>query len=157
MSDFRVVAFATHGLLVGDIVGVSQPGLLLTPPAINSKENNGILTASEIAELEFDAEWIILSACNTAPPDGTPGAENLSGLARAFFLAGARRLFVSHWKVETFAAKKITTQMFDYLKSNWSMGRAQAHQKSIMTLINSNDVFTRHPAIWGAFTVVGDT
>ncbi len=55
-----------------------------------------MLTASEIATLDLDADWVILSACNTAAADGTPGAEGLSGMAKAFFYAGARALLVSH-------------------------------------------------------------
>ncbi len=47
------------------------------------------------------ADWVILSACNTAAPDGTPGAEALSGLAKAFFYAGSRALLVSHWPVSS--------------------------------------------------------
>ena len=52
-----------------------------------------------MATLKLDADWVVLSACNTAGPDGTLGGESLSGLARAFFYAGARALLVSHWAV----------------------------------------------------------
>jgi CHAT domain len=55
-----------------------------------------LLTASEVAQLKLNADWVVLSACNTAAGD-KPGAEALSGLARAFFYAGARALLVSHW------------------------------------------------------------
>jgi len=83
-----VLTFATHGLLAGDLKGLSEPALVLTPPKEGTELDDGLLTASEVAQLKLDADWVILSACNTAAPDGTPGAEGLSGLAKAFFYAG---------------------------------------------------------------------
>jgi CHAT domain-containing protein len=50
--------------------------------------DRGLLTASEVAQLKFNADWVVLSACNTIAGD-KPGAEVLSGLARSFFYAGA--------------------------------------------------------------------
>ena len=89
LSSYRILAFATHGLVAGDLKGVAEPALVLTPPDEGSEADDGLLTASEIATLDLDADWVILSACNTAAADGTPGAEGLSGLAKAFFYAGA--------------------------------------------------------------------
>ncbi len=66
LAQYRIVHFATHGALSGQIEGNSEPGLLLTPPAEASEEDDGYLTASEIAALKLDADWVILSACNTA-------------------------------------------------------------------------------------------
>ena len=83
LSDYRIVHFATHGALAGQVQGNSEPGLLLTPPVTASEEDDGYLTASEIAGLKLDADWVILSACNTAA-GGAQGAEALSGLARAY-------------------------------------------------------------------------
>jgi CHAT domain-containing protein len=82
---------------------------VLTPPDEGSEADDGLLTASEIATLDLNADWVILSACNTAAADGTPGAEGLSGMAKAFFYAGARALLVSHWSVNSEAAVAITT------------------------------------------------
>ena len=81
-----------------------------TPPASATTEDDGLLTASEVTTLALDADWVILSACNTASSDG--GGEALSGLARAFFYAGARALLVSHWAVASDAATRITTDAF---------------------------------------------
>ena len=99
LSDFQVVAFATHGLVTGELEGVSEAVLVLTPPAEGTETDDGLLTASEVAQLKLNADWVILSACNTAAADGTPGANGLSGLAKAFFYAGSRALLVSHWPV----------------------------------------------------------
>jgi CHAT domain-containing protein len=99
LAEYRVVAFATHGLVAGDIQGLAEPALALTVPDEPTEADDGLLTASEVATLKLNADWVILSACNTAAGD-KPGAEALSGLARAFFYAGARGLLVSHWQVE---------------------------------------------------------
>ena len=100
LSDYRVVYFATHGLVAGEIKGLAEPSLALTLPKQPSDVDDGLLTASEVAQLKLNADWVVLSACNTIAGD-KPGAEALSGLARAFFYAGARALLVSHWAVET--------------------------------------------------------
>ena len=103
LARARVVHFATHGLLAGETAmfakNKAEPTLLLTPPAEASEEDNGLLTASEVAQLNLNADWVVMSACNTAG-GSAEGAEALSGLARAFFYAGARALLVSHWPVE---------------------------------------------------------
>ena len=96
------------------------PPHITTPPAGGTQEelrhDNGYLSASEITELRLDADWVILSACNTA--GGEAGGDALSGLARAFFYAGARALLVSHWAVDSNAATRLTTSTFDLLKAN---------------------------------------
>jgi CHAT domain-containing protein len=66
VAQYRIVHFATHGALAGEIRGSGEPGLILTPPQTASAEDDGYLTASEIAGLKLDADWVILSACNTA-------------------------------------------------------------------------------------------
>jgi CHAT domain-containing protein len=123
LEDYKVLAFATHGLVAGDLTGLSEPALVLTPPEEGTELDDGLLTASEIAQLKLDADWVILSACNTAAADGTPGAEGLSGLAKAFFYAGSRALLVSHWPVVSDAAVQITTRMLEEARKP-GVGRA---------------------------------
>jgi CHAT domain-containing protein len=105
LADYRVVYFATHGLVAGDIAGLAEPSLALTLPKQPTELDDGLLTASEVAQLKLNADWVVLSACNTAAAD-KPGAQALSGLARAFFYAGARALLVSHWSVDSQAATR---------------------------------------------------
>lgn len=152
LNRYEVVAFATHGLMAGEFNGIQEPALVLTPPAIGSEEDDGLLTASEVASLELDADWVVLSACNTAAPDGTPGAEGFTGLSKAFFYAGARTLLVSHWAVESRSAMQLTTQLFASLRSGSS--KAQALQQAMMTLADRPE--TAHPALWAPFVVVGE-
>src|SRR5208337_3700155 len=99
-----------------------------------SEEDNGLLTASEVAQLKLDADWVILSACNTAAGQSET-AEALSGLARAFFYAGARSLLVSHWSVSSDAAVAITTGAVNAMKVESKIGRAEALRRSISALI----------------------
>ena len=153
LNQSKVVAFSTHGLVSGDLKGLAEPALVLTPPETGTEHDDGLLTASEVAQLKLDADWVILSACNTAAGD-KPGATGLSGLAKAFFYAGARALLVSHWPVESNAATALTTNMFQVLKKNPLIGRAEALRQSMMTLASKPK--TSHPFFWAPFVVVGE-
>jgi CHAT domain-containing protein len=95
LADYRILYFATHGLVAGDIKGLGEPSLALSIPVQPTDFDDGLLTASEVAQLDLNADWVVLSACNTIAGD-KPGAEALSGLARSFFYGGARALLVSH-------------------------------------------------------------
>ena len=117
----------------------------------------GLLTASEIVQLKLDADWVILSACNTAAADGTPGAEGLSGLAKAFFYAGARALLVSHWSVVSDAAVGLTTGMFTELAESPAIGRAEALRRAMLKLMADDaKPHYAHPMFWAPFVVVGE-
>jgi hypothetical protein len=91
LADYGIVYFATHGLVAGDVKGLAEPSLVLSIPKQPSEFDDGLLTASEVGQLKLNADWVVLSACNTIAGD-KPGAEALSGLARSFFLFGARAL-----------------------------------------------------------------
>jgi hypothetical protein len=155
---------ATHRLLSGESEAIlkakAEPVLILTPPKEGTPdaelaEDDGLLTASEVAQLELDADWVVLSACNTAAGE-TGDAEALSGLARAFFYAKARALLVSHWPVNSDAAVKLTTKTFSELKSHPEIGRAEALRRSMVELIQHGPAEDAHPAIWAPFVVVGE-
>jgi tetratricopeptide (TPR) repeat protein/CHAT domain-containing protein len=156
LADYRVVYFATHGLVAGDIKGLAEPSLALTLPKQPSDLDDGLLTASEVAQLKLNADWVVLSACNTIAGD-KPGAEALSGLARAFFYAGARALLVSHWSVESNAAMRLTTSTFDILKSDPKLGRAEALRRAMLAYMNdTTNPLNAYPALWAPFVVVGE-
>lgn len=167
LARHRILAFATHGIVAGELEGLSEPALVLTPPQDGPEpanaDNDGLLTASEVAALELDADWVILSACNTAAPDGTPGADGLSGLAKAFFYAGSRALFVSHWPVVSSAAVQLTTGMLDVMAKEPGTGRAEAHRRAILAMLGGSRgvdgqdaAMTAHPLFWAPFVVVGE-
>lgn len=155
LAQYRVLHFATHGLIAGNLTGLAEPALVLTPPAEASEEDDGLLTASEVAELDLAADWVVLSACNTAA-GGNGDAEALSGLARAFFHAGARALLVSHWEVSSYAAVKLSTAAFAALAEGKASGRAEAMRQAMLSLIESGVPADAHPASWAPFVVVGE-
>jgi CHAT domain-containing protein len=156
LENFRVIYFATHGLVAGDIKGLGEPSLLLTLPKEPSEIDDGLLTASEVSQLRMNAEWVVLSACNTVAGE-KPGAEALSGLAKAFFYAGAKALLVSHWSVESSAAVKLTTAAFEELKVSPHIGRAEALRRSMLALMNDmSRPINAYPGIWAPFSIVGE-
>lgn len=161
LARYRILHFATHGLLSGDVETMAkrqgEPALVLTPPAKPADaDDNGLLTASEVAQLKLNADWVVLSACNTAAGD-QPGGEALSGLARAFFYAGDRALLVSHWPVYSDAAVRLTTRAFAELDRDPKAGRAEAFQRSMIALMGDrSQTDNAHPAVWAPFVVVGD-
>lgn len=156
LSEYRVVYFATHGLIAGEVSGLGEPALALATPATATDLDDGLLTASEVAQLKLNADWVVLSACNTAAGDKV-GAEAFSGLARAFFYAGARTLLVSHWSVDSPAAVRLTTKIFETLKLNPGMTRAEALRQSMLAFMNDrSDPLNAYPAFWAPFALVGD-
>lgn len=154
--EAAVVAVATHGLLPGELRCQSEPALVLTPPAgvASSPGDDGMLDASEMTQLKLDADWVVLSACNTAGPDGGLGGESLSGLTRAFLYAGARALLVSHWLVASRATTELTTGLFSVHARDTTLGRAEALRRSQLALLAQRE--TAHPFFWGPFVLVGD-
>ena len=159
LDRYRIVHFATHGLLAGETAIIdkagAEPALVLIPPAHVSADDDGLLTASEITTLKLNADWVVLSACNTAGAAGTSSAEALSGLARAFFYAGARALLVSHWEVYSEAAVKLTTRAFAEIAADPNVSRAEAMRRSMAAMIGSGG-WDAHPAYWAPFIVVGE-
>lgn len=155
LSQYRVLHFATHGTVAGDIKGTSEPGLILTPPARQTDQDDGYLSASEVAALKLDADWVILSACNTAA-GGSPGAEALSGLASAFIYAGARALLVSHWAVNSQATVSLITNAIGALSRDQRLGRAEALRRAMLAMIDDGKPHEVHPAYWAPFVVVGE-
>jgi CHAT domain-containing protein/tetratricopeptide (TPR) repeat protein len=155
LAAYRIVHFATHGALAGELKAGSEPGLIFSPPGEPSPEDDGYLSASEVAGLKLDADLVVLSACNTAA-SGVEGAKALSGLARAFFFAGTRALLVSHWAVDSDATVKLITNTLSTMAVDKSIGSAEALRRSMVALIEKGDPHEAHPAIWAPFIVVGE-
>ncbi|MBI1385107.1 MAG: CHAT domain-containing protein [Rhizobiales bacterium] len=155
LAATRILYFATHAVVPGEIDDASEAGLILTLPKQPSDEDDGLLSASEIARLRLDADWVVLSACNTAAAGDSDGRA-LSGLARSFLRAGARALLVSHWPVISDAAVEITTRTFTGMASEPGLPRAVALQRAMLEIATSTQGDGRtHPSYWAPFTLIG--
>ena len=156
LDDYRVLYFATHGLVAGDSAGTDraplyEPALALTAGG----GEDGFLTASEISQMRLAADWVVLSACNTAVGE-RPGAEPLSGLAQAFMYAGARALMVSHWPVESKSAVRLMTDLFAIRSHTPEMRAADAHREAVLAILDDpGHPEWSHPAYWAPFILVG--
>lgn len=155
LAGYRNLLFATHGLMGSESVGGGEPALVMTPPETASEEDDGLLGASEIARLRLDADWVILSACNTAAGNLQTGAEGFSGLAKAFFHAGARNLLVSHWSVVSQTTVLLSSGTFNHLSRRPGIGKAAALQAAMLDLIDHPAGYA-HPLFWAPFVLVGD-
>ena len=171
LSQARILAFATHGLTPGDAIGgadgtrtasevfdLAEPGLVLTPPNEASEQDDGYLAASEVSSLRLNADWVILSACNSATPDDAaePG---LSSLARAFFYAGARNILASHWPVDDDVGSRITVRTIELERAGTP--RAEAFQRAMREIRldsghDERDSSWAHPFYWAPFVLIGD-
>jgi CHAT domain-containing protein len=164
LDDRRVIMFATHGLVPGDLDGLSQPALALSAPDVAGVPGNGLLTLDKILALKLDADWVVLSACNTAAGEGK-GADAVSGLGRAFFYAGARALLVTNWPVETTSARLLTTATFRHQAADPTLSRAASLRQAELDLIDGPGVVDAegrivfsyaHPIFWAPYSLVGD-
>lgn len=151
LGQKKVVVFATHGLLAGDLPHLNQPALAM---AGNPNPNESpLLTLEDVLSLKLNADWVVLSACNTAGADGK-AEEALSGLARGFFFAGSRSLLVTHWSVESESAMQLTTHTFAAYQKDPGMRRAEALRQAMLTTMKSPHY--SHPAFWAPYALVGE-
>ncbi len=169
LSDRKVVMFSTHGLVPGDLNGLTQPALALSSPSVTGDKDDGLLTMDKVISLKLDADWVVLSACNTAAGDGA-GTESISGLGKAFFFAGARALLVSNWPVDSDAARVLMTDLFkiqnqsENPKINQVISKSESLQQSMMYMVNNGGLKEgnvmkysyAHPLFWAPFVMVGD-
>jgi len=156
LDQFSVIYFATHGVLPDELRCLTEPALVLTPPVQSavSRNDDGLLEASEIASLSLNADLAVLSACNSAVGGELLGGEALMGLADAFFHAGARNMVISHWQVPSKATANLMTGLFDDMRQRPLDGPAEGLREAQLNLIANRS--TAHPFFWGAFAVMGE-
>ena len=164
LSGFRILAFATHGLVPGELNGLTQPALALSSPTVTGEGGDGLLTMEEILGLKLDADWVILSACNTGAGAGA-GAEAASGLGRAFFYAGTRALLVTNWSVHSQSARQLVTDLFKRQADDPKLSRSEALREAMMALVDGpgylngegkTEFAYAHPLFWAPYTIIGD-
>lgn len=154
LSDYKVLYFATHGLLPQPSACLPEPALMTS---LGGGDSDGLLDASEILDLKLDADLVVLSACDTGGAGGEAstsglqgGGEALGGLTRAVIYAGGRSLIVSHWSVDSVATVRLMTGMF----SATATTQASALTKAQVALQQTPE--WSHPYFWAPFTIVGD-
>jgi CHAT domain-containing protein len=127
-------------------------------------DGDGLLTMEEILALRLDADWVVLSACNTGTGAGA-GAEAASGLGRAFFYAGTRALLVTNWSVHSASARELVTDLFSRQSADPKLARGEALRQAMVALADSGGFKDRtgkvlfsyaHPLFWAPYTVIGD-
>ena len=162
LAKYQIISFATHGLMPNDLDGLTQPALALTAPQVAGVPGDGLLTVEEILALKLDADWVVLSACNTAA-GAVAGAEAASGLGRAFFYAGSRALLVTNWSVESGSAQQLVSDLFRRQAADPALTRAEALRQAMMGLLDGlgagsgQTVFTYgHPLFWAPYSLIGD-
>ncbi|MEN9587622.1 MAG: hypothetical protein RIT15_1197 [Pseudomonadota bacterium] len=150
----RVVAFATHGLMAGDLPNLMQPALAMAGTKDDATNILApLLTLEDVLTLKLNADWVVLSACNTAAADGK-AEEALSGLARGFFYAGSRSMLVTHWAVDSESAVILTTQTFHNNQTRTTEAKAESLRKAMLTVMNTPNM--EHPTYWAPYALVGD-
>jgi CHAT domain-containing protein len=164
LSKYRIIVFATHGLVPGELDGLHQPALALSAPDVAGVSGDGLLTMEEILALKLDADWVVLSACNTGAGAGA-GAETASGLGRAFFYAGTRAILVTNWSVHSQSARELVSDLFRRQAADAKLTRGEALRAAMMALLDgagfADDkgemLFTYgHPLFWAPYTIIGD-
>lgn len=153
LADRRVVAFATHGLMPGELPGVSKPSLAMAANA-NERESP-LLELDDVLGLHLNAQWVLLSACNTAA--GEKGGNAMSGLVRGFFFAGARSVLATHWAVESESAAALTINTFkDHAKGGISRGESLRQAQLAMIDGSIGKGRWSHPYYWAPYALFGD-
>jgi CHAT domain-containing protein len=164
LTKYKIVVFATHGLVAGELEGLTQPALALSAPDVAAVPGDGLLTMEEILALKLNADWVVLSACNTGAASGA-GAEAASGLGRAFFYAGTRAILVTNWSVHSQSARELVTDLFRRQADDRVLTRGEALRQAMMSLLDGKGftdekgatVFTyAHPMFWAPYSIIGD-
>jgi CHAT domain-containing protein/tetratricopeptide (TPR) repeat protein len=154
-GNSRILHLATHGILNDASPMYSQ--IVLAHNEADTNED-GLLEAWEIMNLELNADLVVLSACETAR--GKLGAgEGMIGLAWAFFVAGSPATVVSQWKVESVSTTELMVAFHKNLQTatdrqNPKMTKAEAMRRAALKLLKTQDY--RHPFYWAAFVIIGD-
>jgi CHAT domain-containing protein len=157
LGGYRMISFATHGLLRDDLQGLAEPALVLTPASSRDPGDDGLFTADEIADLNLSARFVALSACNTANFDLGQAADELPALASAFAVAGAPATLATLWPVNSETGKRVVADTFARLRVDPARGPAQALAEAQRAFLAAPPTAAyRHPRFWAPFVVLGD-
>jgi CHAT domain-containing protein len=158
LKSFRVLHFASHALLPSELRCQGEAAIVTSAPAGAADAGGALLTASGVMGLQLDADVVVLSACNSGGPGGTTAGESLSGLARAFFYAGARALMVTHWSVNDQAAAFIVADTLRRMQAGTGVSAAlrDAQLGMLSDAGRGLPVALAHPFYWAPFALIGE-
>ena len=155
LETFDLISFATHGILPNEKIGLQRSGLVLTSPKNSKNPHDAILTTSEIAQLNLNAQLVILSACNTAIDENTLEG-GFSNMVKAFLFAGANAVLASNWYIDSDATTQISTSFVSNILEYPDKDLAISFQESIVTMLTEHRKdHWAHPAFWGPFSLTG--
>lgn len=164
LREARYLLFSTHGLIGGDFEGVAEPSLAMTLVG-QEVGQDGFLTMNEVLSLDLNAELVVLSACNTyGDGDKAGSGEGFAGLSRSFMYAGAHSLLITHWSVESEAARDLMVATFERMKGEGAKTGATALMEAKLAMKGSVrklkeegvDLSLSHPFFWAPFVIVGE-
>jgi CHAT domain-containing protein len=151
LGDYRIVHFATHGLLDADHPELS--GLVFSLFQPDGTGQDGYLRLTDVFNLSLPVDLAVLSACETGQGD-LVGGEGVVGLTRGFFYAGAARLVVSLWKVDDAATKELMTQFYREMLGPAHLRPAAALRKAQLAMLDGRQ--WNHPFFWAPFIIQGE-
>ena len=162
LTKYRIIHLAAHALLPSELRCRSEPLIVMSADPAAPDASGAILGLSDVLSLKLDADIVLLSACNTAGPGVAGASDSLSGLAKAFFFAGARGLMVTHWELEDTAGPILTALTLSppgtsIRDSATDLQRAKLYM--IVALGNRPGpgfAFFTHPFAWAPFVLIGD-
>ncbi len=150
LARYRVVHFATHGLLDSRHPEIS--GLVLSLVDEQGRPRDGFLRLPDIYNLDLGAELVVLSGCQTALGREVRG-EGLMGMSRGFFYAGASEVLASLWAVRDRATAELM-QRFYHAMFQQGLGPAAALRAAQLSM--RREPRWRDPYFWAAFNLQGD-
>jgi CHAT domain-containing protein len=159
LKDMRILHFATHALLSTDLKCQTEPALVTSAPAKAPSATAALLTSSQVAGMDLDADTVILSACNTGGGAAGSAGESLSGLARSFFYAGARSMLVTHWAVNDQVTAYLVALAIAKSQADPALGIAgglAAAQRKMLADATGELAAEAHPFYWAPLAVIGD-
>ena len=154
LRKFDIISFATHAELFDTFEGFNEPFLVLSPPGLSTVDNDGLLTTSEISQLNLNSELVILSACNTSSKKNEY-AEGYSGLVSSFFQAGTKSVISTYWPVEDQAGYILMTKTVEKgINNKISISEALRQTKIEFIEGKYGDEYKK-PFYWAPYVYVG--
>jgi CHAT domain-containing protein len=156
LAQYRIVLLATHGFFPGGVLNcMSDPAIVVSAPPDAPNAAGEFETPGDIQQLKLNADLVALSACNTS---GAGSGDSLGGLARAFFVAGAHGLLVTHWDIVT----PVSVPLMEGTFGRGAQDSAQALRAAQLQMIDSagsspeRPIEMSDPNYWAAFVLIGD-